>query len=680
MILLKKLQLNNFLSHENTSIDFGENEKILIDGASGAGKSSIFEAIVWSLYGQGRSDNRSLVRKGATKCSVSLTVSGYKEGDITITRTATSGGKHTVDIGIERPSGGKEAYPVSGVRETQEWIDRELIGASYILFINSIAYVQGSTDNFVSQSAPKRKELLLEIIKAEDYSKLYEKARQTLSKLDNEASSIGGQITALEAVLASLRASLEDRDILLAETVELNEKINQIDIDISGIEKDYLLQTVLADRIKSTTRALLKATSEYVDADMLLDEKKAKLSSKTFDVTSLEKRKNELTEQLTSEEENSKKRSELVARKPVVIDRNSERTRLMAQIEKLLKQPVCPSGEQCPYSGDHVRQVVDLRGQVDKCDRLMRDEASLLEKWVIEERSLPPVLDSVSVVRELSSISDDLKQAEKDEEIRSEIPELEKKLAICEEARVIAEKEHDVAEGLFNRDDVSKTEEKLKTTKENRNIILSKLAEINARIGSIQKIEDDIKRTEERISELKKTDLTDIQNKAKKVALVKDAFGSKGIETVVIDYVLPKLEDKINEILTKLSDFRVRLDTQKISSSGDTMIEGLWITICNQSGEEMDFNNYSGGEKVRINFAITEAFASLVKARVGWRTVDEAILALDENSLESFMSVAQDLLSSFPQVLFISHIQEIKDLLDKRVIINKTNNTSYVRQ
>lgn len=680
MILLKRLQLNNFLSYESASIDFGENEKILIDGASGAGKSSIFEGIVWALYGQGRSDNRALVHKGAKKCSVSLTLTGYKEGEITITRTATSGGKHTVDITIERSDGETEAYPVSGVRETQEWIDKELIGASYLLFINSIAYVQGNTDNFVSQTAPKRKELLLEIIKAEDYRIYYEKARQTLAKLDNEASSIGGQIIALEANLALLRASLEDRDTLLAETVGLNEKINQIDADIEAIEKDHLLQTVLVDRIKSTTKALLKATSEYVDVDMLIEEKKAKLSSKTFDVTALERRKMEITEQLTREEENSKKRSELVARKPVVIDRNSEIARLETQVEKLRKQPICPSGEQCPYSGDHTRQIEDLREQIDKCDRLMLDEASLLAEWVTEELALPPVLDSVSVVRELSSISDDLKQAEKDEEIRSEIPVLEKKLAICEEARVIAEKEHEAVKGTFNQDDISKTEEKRKIAKENRNTMLSKLAEINARIVAIQKTEDDIKRTEERISDLKKTDLVVLQNKAKKVALVKDAFGSKGIETVVIDYLLPKLEDRINDILLKLSDFRVRLDTQKTASDGESVIEGLWITICNPGGEEMDFNNYSGGEKVRINFAITEAFASLIQSRIGWRTVDEAVLALDENSLEAFMVVVEDLLSTFPQVLFISHIQEVKDLLDKRVVITKTNNTSYVKQ
>lgn len=680
MILLKRLQLNNFLSYESASIDFGENEKILIDGASGAGKSSIFEGIVWALYGEGRSDNKSLVHKGAKKCSVSLTLTGYKDGEITITRTATTGGKHTVDIGIERSNGEKEAYPVSGVRETQEWIDRELIGASYLLFINSIAYVQGNTDNFVSQTAPKRKELLLEIIKAEDYRIYYEKARQTLAKLDNEASSIDGQIIALEANLGLLRGSLADKTVLEEEAEMLSGELGKIDVEITDLENKQFLQTVVLDRIKNAEQNLKRTAGECAELENIIQNKRSKLSQKTFDIPSLDRRKEELTEKLSSEEVNVKKRNEVMGRKPVVIDRNQEIKRLEDQREKIQKQPVCPSGEDCPYSGNHTKQISELNEQIEKCDRLMLDEAALLAEWVMEEANLPPVLDSVAIVRELSQLAEEKRQAEKDEEILSELPTLETKLGVYKQAVNLAEEEHKTVNAQLNRDDVVDTEKKLFIARDNRNTILSKMSSVKAQIESTEKTKEEIKRTEDSISELKKTDLVVLQNKAKKVALVKDAFGSKGIETVVIDYLLPKLEDRINEILLKLSDFRVRLDTQKTASDGESVIEGLWITICNPGGEEMDFNNYSGGEKVRINFAITEAFASLIQSRIGWRTVDEAVLALDENSLESFMVVVEDLLSTFPQVLFISHIQEVKDLLDKRVVITKTNNTSYVKQ
>lgn len=50
---LRRLHLKNFLSHEDTAVDFAPNRKVLIDGASGAGKTAIVESIVWALFGAG---------------------------------------------------------------------------------------------------------------------------------------------------------------------------------------------------------------------------------------------------------------------------------------------------------------------------------------------------------------------------------------------------------------------------------------------------------------------------------------------------------------------------------------------------------------------------------------------------------------------------------------------------
>ena len=64
MILLKKITLFDFLSHSDTEIDFEPDQNVLIDGKSGSGKSSIVEGLIWALYGKGRSDNKSLIKKG----------------------------------------------------------------------------------------------------------------------------------------------------------------------------------------------------------------------------------------------------------------------------------------------------------------------------------------------------------------------------------------------------------------------------------------------------------------------------------------------------------------------------------------------------------------------------------------------------------------------------------------
>ena len=166
--------------------------------------------------------------------------------------------------------------------------------------------------------------------------------------------------------------------------------------------------------------------------------------------------------------------------------------------------------------------------------------------------------------------------------------------------------------------------------------------------------------------------------KKRKVALIKDAFGSKGVETVVLDYLLPKLEDQINIVLAKLSDFRIRLDTQRKSTDGDSVIEGLYITIINETNEEMAYENYSGGEKLKITVAISEALASMQK--VGFRLFDETFLGLDENSTESFAKILAILQGKFQQILCISHLPQIKDLFDIKLLVTKAKGISQVNQ
>ena len=54
MLNLLSLEMNNFYSYENQVIELGkyENEVVIIKGGNGAGKSTIFEAIIWGFTGR----------------------------------------------------------------------------------------------------------------------------------------------------------------------------------------------------------------------------------------------------------------------------------------------------------------------------------------------------------------------------------------------------------------------------------------------------------------------------------------------------------------------------------------------------------------------------------------------------------------------------------------------------
>lgn len=710
MISLKKLTLNNFLSHENTVIDFSKDEKAIVDGASGAGKSSIFDAILWALYGEGRSENRSLVRKGSKRGSVCLELRRQNEqvGSedlVVITRSATPAGKHTLEVAIQQTDGSRVALPLSGIKEIQNWIDKDLIGASYLLFINSVAYVQGNTESFVAQTAPKRKELLLEIVKAEDYRKYYENARQKLAVLDNDHSRLSGQIIELEANLTALQVRLKDRGIYTQAIIDNTKLLNEIEPKIKELETKKAEMSALLQTVDILDKVLKDAREDRVAAKKVIDDREASIEEKprfekmlegvpgyVADIEKVTSALKKFRADLSEASEKEAKRTDHYSKKPRVADRSVQIKYMEEQIDFLKKNEPCPSGDKCPY---HLKTLGGIQYNTESIAELRamtEGENLALAKWAIEESSLPLPTDIRGIMKDIGETEDHLRNLESElaglrtsQSVVDSLTEMEKGLPLLKKA--LEEKETKIEE-LKQKKWAAEKSAKIDEINTIDNDLLSARGEkdnINRAIMVATVVLKEIDKTEQETISLEarkmvaQNQVSGIQEDARKVGMVKEAFSSKGIETLVCDYILPKLEDKINKVLGKLSDFTIRLDTQKPSADGESVIEGLWITICNETGEELPYESYSGGEKVRITFAISEAFASLGQNRVGFRLVDEAVLALDENSLESFLEVVETLLADFSQVLFISHIQEVKDMFDKQLMVCKTNGISHVK-
>ena len=327
--------------------------------------------------------------------------------------------------------------------------------------------------------------------------------------------------------------------------------------------------------------------------------------------------------------------------------------------------------------------------QIAACEETMEAEASALQAWEAEAATLPPVQDMGQVLREITKHEETLKYNTQElhslstvqsnlevligvetrlPSAKEEISKRDAQIAKLQGQLVESESQMKEAGAMQVITDISLLDIEEKATAAN-------ITRAKTMLENIEKDEDDLRIANEKISDLRQQS-EGVKDKTKKVLLVKDAFGAKGIKTLVIDFMLPKLEDRVNEVLAKLSDFRVRFDTQRKSSDGENMVEGLYLFVYNEGGEEMQFENLSGGERVKVSVAITEALATLQKC--GFRIFDEFVTALDENSLEGFMIAINHLQTQYPQMLMVSHIQEVKDLFDKSLMIRKNNNISYV--
>lgn len=708
MVTLKKITLTDFLSHQDTSIDFNENEKILFDGNSGAGKSSIFEAITWGLYGQGRSSNTSLVRKGAKKALVEVQLN--RDGEtIFITRTANISGKHTLELLIQHSdTEPRVAIPTSGVRESQAYIDTELIGASYLLFVNSVAYVQGNADSFVMQSAAKRKELLLEIVKAEDYQKYYEKARTTLQALEYDRQRTSGQVIELTSRAEGLRARIGDRGEHFKVITDNSALLSAIQPDITILEEKKASIMVIRDSIGRISYNLSEAKNTLKDLEGTIEKQRNSTRDRKYYETEIitlspmsqydpiiEKSTLELSilkETLKGLESDANKRQHVLNSKPTVSRMKTDHiNELKESIARMEAQPICPAGEECPYGPRHiVRQIKSQKAELKKCEEEVNNIRGQVSSWQAAVEALPPkpdlsiILGKISETEALIVDSDFAKTKLHYAEERmknidtsvAEIPVIEEKVIEKKKQILDLTSEKYAAERSTTVAAVTKITDELLEKKALQSFYQSEIARATATLETIESDEKEVKATEGKIADIVAGMATG-NEKARKIAMAKEAFGPKGIETIVIDYLLPKLEDRINNILMKLSDFRVRLDTQRKSADGDGVVEGLFITILNEMNEELPFESYSGGEKLKITVAISEALATLQK--VGFRLIDETLSALDENSLESFASVLDSLMSDYKQIFVISHIPEIKEMLDRRVFLVKNNNISYVK-
>ena len=169
-----------------------------------------------------------------------------------------------------------------------------------------------------------------------------------------------------------------------------------------------------------------------------------------------------------------------------------------------------------------------------------------------------------------------------------------------------------------------------------------------------------------------------LNERVEALVALKEAFSPRGIKAVAVDYIIPNLEERINSILEQMSDFRIRLDTQQAKTSEEGVKEGLFITVINEVGEEMNFDSFSGGERVKITIAISEALASLLSGRIGFRIMDENIISLDKESTEVFVSVLTKLQEKFNQLLIISHLDAVKDIFEKKIMVTKINGVSKI--
>jgi len=155
------------------------------------------------------------------------------------------------------------------------------------------------------------------------------------------------------------------------------------------------------------------------------------------------------------------------------------------------------------------------------------------------------------------------------------------------------------------------------------------------------------------------------------------AFGKRGVPAMIIEAVIPEIEETANRLLAKMTDGRMslRFETQREKVTGG-IAETLDIIISDELGAR-NYELYSGGESFRINFVIRIALSKLLAGRAGaqLRTlfIDEGFGTQDSRGRERLVEAINAIQSEFDRILVITHIDELKDAFPIRIEVTKSS-------
>jgi len=206
--------------------------------------------------------------------------------------------------------------------------------------------------------------------------------------------------------------------------------------------------------------------------------------------------------------------------------------------------------------------------------------------------------------------------------------------------------------------------------------------EISEKQRQAQELKGSLKEKMERIlkqgikQQEKKNQLEQVLKESRIYLDLSQAFGKKGIQAMIIEMALPDIEIEANRLLSRMTDNRmhVKIETQRQSKKGEP-IETLDIVISDEMGPR-PYENYSGGEAFRIDFAIRIALSKLLAKRAGapipTLIIDEGFGTQDNIGLEKIKEAINSIQDDFEKILVITHLEELKDAFPTRINVVKT--------
>jgi DNA repair protein SbcC/Rad50 len=237
--------LKNFKSHSDRHFTFQPGTNAIC-GENGAGKTSILEAIAWTLFNyRGAYKNEDLVRNGASSAQAIVAFVSSRDGRTYEVQRCTMKGYTLYD-----PQLGQRLEHKHIEEEVIPWLRQHLGVAPGVdlgkLFANTIGVPQGTLTADFLQPPEKRKQVFDAILKVEEYKQV----NQQMLSLEKYAKV---EVESLERSILQYAETLQNWEPLHQKHQELAQEITEDEMALQQLQ--MLLKELQAERNRLTAQS-----------------------------------------------------------------------------------------------------------------------------------------------------------------------------------------------------------------------------------------------------------------------------------------------------------------------------------------------------------------------------------------------------------------------------------------
>ncbi len=293
------LEMEGFTSfRERASIDFSSLNLFAITGPTGAGKTSIIDAMTYALYGctprMSEKQIKDVISQGRSSARVLFQFSSGKE-QYRIARAGRWNGRSmTTELRFEQRAGDDWVLLADSVTKARPIVE-QIIGLDFSGFTKSVVLPQGRFDEFLKGRADERRQILSDLLDLEIYSRMMRRANQIADEHKTRVSFIEGllksdfaeatpenlerarqQLTEIEPQLQPIEAQLNR----VSQFLPLAHGLRQARADLSASDREL---KSIAPKRKAAEEELQRIRNRIQELETKSKGIDSRLKSNTYD-------------------------------------------------------------------------------------------------------------------------------------------------------------------------------------------------------------------------------------------------------------------------------------------------------------------------------------------------------------------------------------------------------------